>query len=1530
MKKHKNSQEKPQHLKRKLMSALCMLLISTIVLGVTSYAWLVLSIAPEVTGMTANVGANGSLEIALLNSETREDLSKISSMGGSLASRDPSANNTWGNILDLSYTEYGLQEVVLWPARLNMIQSGDKYIVDSGLLAVPTYGYDGRIIELTDDTVSGTFDGNAFSTVIGTQDYGVRVVGTADSMSVQGSSLALAKSNIKTYMNSANKAAASAMDANGNDLLSILMDRTVTYDDDDLNVLKKMASNLQVSLNYIDLALRQGMIAVAASKIANEGTFNTAKNTIMDTSVKLSDVIAELQDKYEIPEGYTTWITAYETTQNNLTAAVNGFNALVGGSYTWAQFKEPLTYIMDMDKTFINETKFTEFDTSKAQELLKGDVVITLGTGSGVFADIADFTGDYESWLRYIVEIQIKTLTNKDPVYLQAMSDLVADMEPADGSDAENAAVELTSTYGYAVDMAFRTNAAVSNLLLQTTPTQRVYDDSDNARTMGGGSYMEFTTDDETFTLEKMLQLMDAVRVAFIDDQGTLLGIAKLNTSNRVVDGEKVQAPLYLYSFHIDEEDGSLQMDERQKVNNVLTSLEQNTAKAVSAVVWLDGDIVDNSMVSATEETSLNGTLNLQFASSANLVAGNNNSLMNITADKSGLEDAITEAKETYDAGKGTYTTSTWDVFATAYNNAVAVNDNPAATEYQIYMATLALKTAQPALTEVSLEALAEQIALYRDVVGTTDKLHALPYYDEESDTIINLGVYSEDESELTYTQEELDRAEKIYGVDYQRNFNDEGNGVLTQIYTDESWTALTAAVYAAEYVHVDPKATDDEIDAAITAMETAHDALERMVYYIPYDYEGVVYYMAISEETDTYGKWYDSEFKRVISDLTILQLDAKAEQIMDIGEIAQDYYIPNNSGFITPYVDFYNEVYTQLDVTIKALMWNLPKQFSLAISGEQISALNALVTWAETMEEPAEDDALYTEKLEHYKKAQGMIFSAEQVLDKGNTATYAEAEEMIQKFAAVKLDYEWFVEWNAMTEDEQKAYTEEHSTEYITADQITVLTKAVNAGKAVEGWDTEEDYKDLKAAIDAVDAALAAAADADYTKRTTEVQAIEVLNNLNEQLKKNGLEEVTAYNTLTFTVPVSEDTYEMVYSVQDNPMTGIVVNGDVGKATIEAVVLTESGVVFTMTKDIMVYSPAGGTEISYNAEYDTTVPMGGDIVQWEGVPSWTSYNAWDRIVQPGETLQFSTGLICRQEPKLDEYGNHDYIEHSKTATANGEEYTVTEKEYLYEDIAHTEKAVSYEWATSDPAIMAVVSAADGSCSLLAKSIGEVTVSVTVTTEQGNTYADSFTVYVHGATIQGESEMDIEETGSLTADVSLETHNEHVYSWTCDNETVIKLTEADKQTCQIEALDNGVATIMLTVKEQYEAQSAAGETVTVTVRTFTTQMTINVMKNPIETVTLNVGSYTIDIGNATDLNVTVEPVGEDYETVFEYEWLVDTEDIVKLTPNGEVCTVEGISEGSVTVTVKLYTERGRTITKNVTITVNDPNAVPST
>ena len=62
----KSHTKRKRDIKTKLMAAICMLLVSSIMMVSTTYAWFTLSTAPEVTGINTAVGANGNLEMALM------------------------------------------------------------------------------------------------------------------------------------------------------------------------------------------------------------------------------------------------------------------------------------------------------------------------------------------------------------------------------------------------------------------------------------------------------------------------------------------------------------------------------------------------------------------------------------------------------------------------------------------------------------------------------------------------------------------------------------------------------------------------------------------------------------------------------------------------------------------------------------------------------------------------------------------------------------------------------------------------------------------------------------------------------------------------------------------------------------------------------------------------------------------------------------------------------------------------------------------------------------------------------------------------------------------------------------------------------------------------------------------------------------------------------------------------------------------------------------------------------------------------
>ncbi len=126
-------------LKERIVAVALLLVISLTMVTTTTFAWLVLSRSPEMSGVTTTIAANGNLEIALAKPDgSMPDESKVDSfaaMGKDLVS----ANVTWGNLVNLADKAYGLENLVLRPAML----------VQSSLLTNPLrgakYDSDGRI-----------------------------------------------------------------------------------------------------------------------------------------------------------------------------------------------------------------------------------------------------------------------------------------------------------------------------------------------------------------------------------------------------------------------------------------------------------------------------------------------------------------------------------------------------------------------------------------------------------------------------------------------------------------------------------------------------------------------------------------------------------------------------------------------------------------------------------------------------------------------------------------------------------------------------------------------------------------------------------------------------------------------------------------------------------------------------------------------------------------------------------------------------------------------------------------------------------------------------------------------------------------------------------------------------------------------------------------------------------------------------------------------------------------------------------------
>ncbi len=146
----------------------------------------------------------------------------------------------------------------------------------------------------------------------------------------------------------------------------------------------------------------------------------------------------------------------------------------------------------------------------------------------------------------------------------------------------------------------------------------RVWEDSESAMldgdstTQGAGSCYTFyaaTPEDQ----EKSLQLLSHFRIAFIDQEGTLLGTAQLDVDKKVEQTGKVVVPLSLSVTN-----NSIEGPDGNPLYTI-TELEQNQATLITAVIYLDGQGLTNDQVLAAGE--IQGQLNLQFGSSADMDA---------------------------------------------------------------------------------------------------------------------------------------------------------------------------------------------------------------------------------------------------------------------------------------------------------------------------------------------------------------------------------------------------------------------------------------------------------------------------------------------------------------------------------------------------------------------------------------------------------------------------------------------------------------------------------------------------------------------------------------------------------------------------------------------------------------------------------------------------------------------------------------------------------------------------------------------
>ena len=641
--------------KKKLMGAICMLLVASIMMVSSTYAWFTLSTAPEITGISTSVGANGNLEMALLNKATYAELSQIESTVGS--SKDAAnmsakkANVTWGNLVDLS-EGYGLDQIKLMPARLSVTgsEAGSGYTINTtgAEILVAEYGTDGRVTALSNATVSGILhtkgeEDSAADKESATGFYvndgkGVRALGTASGMSQQQLAYRNAQGYVATYTAQAKNFAQQSLVLYGSDLANVALkhvnntkdeatDNAAEYTLADVTAVNNMIDMLANAQTALQKALMYSVLGEAASKTGSETAYEAVQNAIAAEGASINSVKAAATGVTLNPA-----FTTAETTFNTISIP-DKIDTTGKTTFAWDDISTAVSGLADTSKMNLNGQAIAGNDDllgNVVNEVLGGKgLTVTAEDGSGVYVTIAKLTGNYSAKISIEkvsfggftatnVTATMATNTATTPAELQAeLAAIVAMGAPEQAEGAEKA---ITDTYAYAIDMAFRTNAGNNaKLMLQTEAAQRIYDGSDVQDTQGGGSNFTFTAPGLTSNAAK--SLAENVVVVFASKEGKILGVAGLNTANwpAATEAGEYKVNLVMKSVLWESDDCTLKVT-GNATDNTITTLTQNEAMALTAYVYLNGDSVDNGDVAANAAASMIGTLNLQFSTDQKLV----------------------------------------------------------------------------------------------------------------------------------------------------------------------------------------------------------------------------------------------------------------------------------------------------------------------------------------------------------------------------------------------------------------------------------------------------------------------------------------------------------------------------------------------------------------------------------------------------------------------------------------------------------------------------------------------------------------------------------------------------------------------------------------------------------------------------------------------------------------------------------------------------------------------------------------------
>lgn len=437
-----------KQVKAKLMSAVALLLVSAILLSTSTYAWFVLSTAPEVSEMKTTAGANGALAIALQSTDATsgQRVEEITNRVGDSGS--DAANTTWGGLVDLT-ENYGLEKISLSPARLNvdtktgMVQKGTP-------LSIPQFGADGRISTLTP---MGTvyYDAGRDSFVEGTN-YGVNIVGKRDTLNGAGASITrtmdrqwlinTSTAKINTMRAEMQASLGQAVTDNSKGIVNIMKRffGSPRFEEGDLTTIQSLADAFQGLMADAESALRYALLACCAADTVNYPTDAAGQAALSAVYAKYDKLPLKTEAGADgkAPDSILKLAQKNQESLSNsaaLKAAYAAIEAAARSVYeAEKQIKNAQSYLNQAQDTQDNSALVSActsmFNVTEMYVGLKGEQMYLASTaearkifganklmelyalkGSGLFHTMATVLGDYTA---YIEDITVTDNTYED------------------------------------------------------------------------------------------------------------------------------------------------------------------------------------------------------------------------------------------------------------------------------------------------------------------------------------------------------------------------------------------------------------------------------------------------------------------------------------------------------------------------------------------------------------------------------------------------------------------------------------------------------------------------------------------------------------------------------------------------------------------------------------------------------------------------------------------------------------------------------------------------------------------------------------------------------------------------------------------------------------------------------------------------------------------------------------------------------------------------------------------------------------